>query len=127
MDQFSDRYNDTYRTTIKRIASDVNRENESKVLFSIYRYLSNLTRRTCIFKSVDLARTSKHKMTFENGYEKNWTEELFLVTECVTRILQIFRVKDFFDECIEENSYTGEFQEMQPKKDICYRKSIEKT
>ena len=35
-----------------------------------------------MFQVGDVVHVSKQKLTFEKGYETNWTEALFVVTEC---------------------------------------------
>ncbi|CAL1301221.1 unnamed protein product, partial [Larinioides sclopetarius] len=58
----------------------------------------------------DTVRISKAKLTFEKGYETNWTEELFTVSECVKRVPLVYRVKDLLGEDIKGTFYAQELQ-----------------
>ncbi|CAL1272260.1 unnamed protein product [Larinioides sclopetarius] len=58
----------------------------------------------------DTVRISKAKLTFEKGYETNWTEELFTVSECVKRDPLVYRVKDLLGENIQGTFYAQELQ-----------------
>ncbi|GBN93133.1 hypothetical protein AVEN_138827-1 [Araneus ventricosus] len=43
--------------------------------------MENVEKKPYAFKEVDTVRISKPKLTFEKGYEANWTEELFTAIE----------------------------------------------
>ena len=62
--------------------------------------MQNMKKKPCVFKAGDTVHVSKQKLTFEKGYETNWTEELFIVTECVQRDPPVYRIKDLLDEPI---------------------------
>lgn len=54
-------------------------------------------------------------MNFKKGYETKWMEELFLVTECVTRIPSVYRIIDLVDEPIKETFCAEKLQKVQTK------------
>lgn len=47
--------------------------------------MENVKRKPSVFQPGDDVCVSKQKLMFEKGYETDWTEELFVVTECVPR------------------------------------------
>ena len=85
LDQLLHSYNHTYHSSIKRAPADVTSENQNDVWFTLYGKMVNTKKKRCVFNIGNTVRVSKHKLIFEKGYETNWTEELFIVTECVPR------------------------------------------
>lgn len=75
---------------------------------------------------IHIVHISKHKLTFEKGYETKWREELFLVTECVTRIPPVYRIIDLVDEPIKETFYTEKLQKVQTKNHFDIVKTLKK-
>ncbi|XP_054711451.1 uncharacterized protein LOC129221040 [Uloborus diversus] len=119
-------YNNTYHSTIKRAPVEVNTENESDVWFTVYGNLYDIKRKPCVFNVGDVVRISKQKLTFEKGYEANWTEELFIVTECVKRHPPVYRVKDLLGESIQGTFYSQELQKVKLKEDYTIEKILKK-
>ena len=97
LDQLLESYNKTYHSSIKRAPIEVPPENERDVWSILYGNMKNVKRKPFTFKVGDTVQ-SKQKLIFEKGYETNWTEELFVVTECVPRIPPVYRIKDLLDE-----------------------------
>ena len=126
LDQLLYSYNHTYHSSIKRAPFEVNAGNESDVWFTLYGNLQNIKRKPSIFNIGDFVRVSKHKMTFEKGYETNWTEELFKVTECIPRNPPVYRIKDLLDEPIQGTFYAEELQRVRPKQDFSIEKILKK-
>ncbi|GBM14161.1 hypothetical protein AVEN_60986-1 [Araneus ventricosus] len=75
--------------------------------------MENVERKPCAFKESDTVRISKAKLTFEKGYETNWTQELFTVSECVKRNPLVYRVKDLLGEDIQGTFYAQELQKVE--------------
>ncbi|GBM37183.1 hypothetical protein AVEN_14956-1 [Araneus ventricosus] len=94
LDQLVYSYNHTYHSSIKRAPVEVNSENEQDVWFTLYGNMENAKIKPCAFKEGSTVSISEAKLTFEKGYETNWTEELFTVTEYVKRDPLVYRVKD---------------------------------
>lgn len=126
LDSLLHSYNHAYHSSIKRAPVGVTKDNESEVWFTLYGDLENVKRKPFIFQVGDTVRVSKHKMTFEKGYETNWTEELFIVTECIPRHPPVYRIKDLLDEPIKGTFYPQELQKVQPKKDFAVEKVLQK-
>ena len=126
LDQLMQSYNHTYHSSIKRAPVEVTAENESDVWFTLYGRIDNEKKQPCVFQVGDVVRVSKQKLTFEKGYETNWTEELFVVTECVARYPPVYRIKDLLDEPIQGTFYPQELQKVQPKENYTIEKILEK-
>ncbi|XP_035221900.1 uncharacterized protein LOC118194806 [Stegodyphus dumicola] len=110
---------------IKRAPIEVNSENESDVWFTLYEdHPSNVSK--CIFAVGDVVRVSKLKLTFEKGYETNWTEELFVVTECVKRHPAVYRIKDLLGDSVKGTFYAQELQKVRLKEEYRIEKILKK-
>ena len=105
---------------------EVNSENESDVWFTLYGKLENLKKKPCVFNVGDTVRVSKQKLMFEKGYETNWTEELFVITECVQRQPPVYRIKDLLDEPIQGTFYVQELQKVRSKEEFLVEKVLKK-
>lgn len=126
LDQLLQSYNNTYHSSIKRAPTEVTSENERDVWLTLYGNMKNLKRKPCVFQVGDTVRISKHKLTFEKGYETNWTEELFVVTECIQRDPPVYRIKDLLDESIEGTFYEQELQKVKSKDNYTIEKILDK-
>lgn len=126
LDKLLHSYNHTYHSSIKRSPSEVTKDNEREVWQTLYKDLNNAKRKPCLFKVGDTVRVSKQKLTFEKGYESNWTEEIYIVTECVQRIPVVYRIKDLLDEPIQGTFYAQELQKVRLKEEFTVEKIIKK-
>ena len=126
LDQLLHSYNHTYHSSIKRAPADVTSENQRDVWFTLYGKMANKKKKPCMFNVGDTVRVSKHKLTFEKGYETNWTEELFIVTECIPRDPPVYRIKDLLNEPIQGTFYAQELQRVQPKNEYAIEKILRK-
>jgi hypothetical protein len=84
IDDLVKEYNRTKHTTIKLEPYKVNKKNEKYILKNIYlkreQKLQKLARnRSPKFKVNDFVRISKFKKTFEKGFTKNYTPEIFKI------------------------------------------------
>ncbi|GBO22376.1 Putative uncharacterized transposon-derived protein F54H12.3 [Araneus ventricosus] len=126
LDQLVYSYNHTYHSSIKRAPVEVNSENEQDVWLTLYGNMENVERKPCAFKEGDTVRISKAKLTFEKGYETNWTEELFTVSECVKRNPLVYRVKDLLGEDIQGTFYAQELQKVEKNSHFPIEKILRK-
>lgn len=126
LDQLLHSYNHTYHSSIKRAPVEVTAENESDVWDTLYGDMQNAKRKPCMFQPGDVVRVSKQKLTFEKGYETNWTEEVFVVTECVRRDPPVYRIKDLLEEPIKGTFYPQELQKVKPKENYTIEKILDK-
>ena len=118
-------YNHTYHRSIKRAPSEVTLENEQDVWFALYGGDKRPPPK-CVFNDGDTVRISRKKLTFEKGYETNWTEEIFIVTECVKRQPAVYRIKDLLGEPIEGTFYQHELQKVSMKDTYRIEKVLKK-
>lgn len=126
LEKIAHSYNHTYHSSIKRAPIEVNPDNERDVWFTLYGDMENVQQKPCVFKVGDTVRVSKQKLTFEKGYETNWTEELFVVTECVPRDPPVYRIRDLLDEPIQGTFYPQELQKVQPKEKFNVERVLKK-
>ena len=87
-------YNSTPHRGIKgRTPSSVTEYNN----LSVWREAHALGRKYRVkykFKIGEKVRISRDKGVFEKGYDHNWSEEYFIVTERLPRIPPVYRIKD---------------------------------
>ncbi|GBO05177.1 hypothetical protein AVEN_122123-1 [Araneus ventricosus] len=117
-------YNNTYHSSIKRRPIEVNSENEREVWFTLYGKKSPPS--TCVLNVGDIVRISKKKLTFEKGYETNFSEELFVVSECVKRSPSVYRIKDLLGEPVLGTFYLQELQKVKLKESFPVEKILKK-
>lgn len=126
LEKFLQSYNNTYHSSIQRPPAEVNSGNERDVWFTLYKHHDFINTKPCIFKIGDTVRVSKHKLTFEKGYETNWSEELFVIAECVLRVPPVYRIKDLMRESIQGTFYARELQRVRAKEQFPVEKILKK-
>jgi hypothetical protein len=125
LDKMLQSYNHTYHSSIKRTPAEVNIDNESDVWFTLYGDTKPAPPKYT-FQIGDVVRVSKHKLMFEKGYETNWSEELFVVTECVPRNPPVYRIKDLLEEDIQGTFYAQELQKVSAKEEFTVENFLKK-
>lgn len=118
-------YNASFHRSIQMPPIEVTLENESDVHFALYGDMKK-PKKKCAFSIGDTVRVSKHKLTFEKGYETNWSEELFTVIECVKRDPPVYRIQDLLSEPIQGTFYAQELQKVQTKENYSIEKILRK-
>ena len=115
LDQLVDNYNNIKHSTILMKPKEVNKKNEAEVWTTLFGHRlgeSPLPK----FIVDDMVRISKYKSTVTNGYEANFTEELF-------KVAKVIRGDEFVDH--EGEPIIGKFYEEElsavDKKDDVYR------
>ncbi|XP_066573823.1 uncharacterized protein LOC136763608 [Amia ocellicauda] len=73
------------------------------------------------FKEGDHVRVSRIKGKFEKGYEQTFTDEIFIVKECVPGLRPIYKLKDYAGDDIKGQFYTEELQKINTNGDRVYR------
>ena len=102
------KYNNTKHRTIGMKPKDVNKNNESLILF---RFLNA----KCIngkpkFHIADKVRISKYKHIFEKGYTPNYTTEVFTIEKIKPTFPFTYNLKDYQDNSIAGGFYEYELQ-----------------
>jgi len=98
LDEFVDKYNNTWHSSIKMITVE-----GSKIIntITVYRNLyQDLTRRPmrAKFKVGDKVRILKKKGLFEKGFTPNWTEEVLTVSKIQRTDPITYKITDLNDE-----------------------------
>ena len=97
-------YNNTYHNTIKMTPTEGSMvENKHKI-----NYISTITKEKPKFKIGDRVRIYKYKKQFSKGYETNWTEEIFVISEIMKTSPITYKIKDLNGEDIVGSFYKQE-------------------
>ena len=112
-------YNNNYHRSIGRSPASVNIYNQREVKERLYGDMQP-KKVKFKFKTGTKVRISKNKMTFEKGYRPNWTEEVFIISERVTRNPPVYKIKDLAGEILEGTFYEWELQEVEKLDDDLY-------
>ena len=108
LQNFVDGYNATVHRTIKMAPKDVNDDNILTVYYNAYHDKRNIKPPKQIYKVGNYVRISKYKHVFEKGYENNWSEEIFKITNVIKRIPIVYKISDLLDEPIVGTFYHQE-------------------
>lgn len=105
-------YNNTYHRTIKRTPRSVNKENQAEVWMVQYAATSaDKADGHFKFKEGDYVRISHLRRAFQKEYDERYTGEIFKVAARRVRGgLNIYILKDFYDEQVEGTFYEPELQ-----------------
>jgi transposase InsO family protein len=125
LDDLLHSYNNSYHRTIGRTPASVTRENEAAVRERMYGSEPGPSQPR--LKAGDRVRVSKTRRTFGKGYEPNWTEELFVVSEALRTTPPTYRLKDYADEPIEGTFYDRELQRAEKKDEVYKIEKVLKT
>lgn len=104
-------YNNSYHSSIKMKPVEVTPEKTQQVFENLYgdipikKVLAKYK-----FKEGDIVRISKYRAVFDKMYEKSFTDEHFIVTECVPREPVVYKLRDIQGEIIKGTFYEKELQ-----------------
>ena len=105
-------YNRSYHRSIGCSPVEVSHNNEQQVWNRLYHEPGSKKEEK--FVVGDHVRISKFKQTFDKGYLPNWTEEMFVLSQCVMRTPKpAYRLKDLQNEPILGTFYSDELQKIQ--------------
>jgi hypothetical protein len=106
----TDEYNfkDKHRS-IGITPSHVNKSNENLVLRTLFKH-SREKDPKIKFKVCDRVRITTFKYTFGNKYNRNWTREIFVITEILNTQPITYKIKDLNDDEIIGTFYNEELQ-----------------
>jgi hypothetical protein len=108
LEQVTDKYNNTKHRTIGLKPKDVTKNNEQKVLKSVYSHIKIAGKHK--FKVGDIVRISKAKHLFEKGYMPNWTTELFKIHKVNITNPVTYLLEDMRGQPISGGFYEAELQ-----------------
>ena len=98
LDDIFDKYNNTIHKTIKMKTIDVTDDSYTE-------YNEDFNKNDPKFKVGDHVRISKHKIIFAKGYNPNWSEEFFVVSNIKNTVPWTYVVSDLNGEEITGSFY----------------------
>ena len=98
-------YNNTIHSTIKMTPTEASKEENTKD--KIF-YVPQITKENPKFKIGDRVRIYKYKKLFAKGYETNWTNEIFVVSQINETSPITYKIKDLNGEDIIGSFYKQE-------------------
>jgi hypothetical protein len=93
-------YNNTYHRTIKMKPNEVNKDNEQKLLASVYNY--KISKSKPKFELEDRVRLSAYIDIFRNKFKTNWTKEIFTITDILRENIVFYKVNDINEAIYQE-------------------------
>lgn len=109
-------YNNSKHRTIGMKPIEVNESNASQILKRAYQ----VSKEPVVFRfSIgEKVRVSKSKRTFEKGYVPNWSEEIFIIKQRLSRHPPVYMLHDQMNEPIEGIFYEPELQRVEHTDDV---------
>jgi transposase InsO family protein len=115
-------YNNSIHSTIKMAPADVNIDNMLQVWQTLNDRVPIITKRKNKFAVGEHVRISRDKTIFEKGFEKNWSDEVFIISEVLPRRhLTVYRIEDMSHEPIEGTFYEIELKRVQIEKSTVFK------
>ena len=119
LDDLIDSYNNSYHRSIKIEPVNVNKDNEDKIYENLYGYKKNEGDSSILkkfkFSVGDFVRLSKIKKTFEKGYTRNFTREIFVVDKIIAKNPVSYKLVDLKGEYLIGSFYEQELQKVDYK------------
>ena len=109
LDNIVDKYNNTVHRTIKMKPIEVTNDYYAE-------YNEDPNKKDPKFKVGDHVRISKYKNIFAEGYTRNWSEEIFIVSKIKNKVLWFYAISDLNGEEITGSFYEKELQKAQSKR-----------
>lgn len=122
-----DDYNNTKHRTIEMKPNEVNKDNERRLLNTVYNSDLLWSRKMrSKFKLGDLVRISKYKHVFSKGYTPNWTTEIFKINRIHYTNPITYQLNDLEGNEIKGTVYQQELQLAKQSKLYLVEKIIRK-
>ena len=100
-------YNLSVHSSIGMAPADVTNQNQKEVWEKLYSGHYPISNR---FQVGDQVRIPRAKGWFEQGFLQNWSDEVFLVVQCVGRVPPVYKLKDVAGETLNVTFYSWELQ-----------------
>jgi hypothetical protein len=110
LQQLAANYNATYHTTLKCAPIDVSENNVLDIWRRTYSNKISDTRVIPKLKIHDHVRISREKDAFTKGFERKWSQEIFIVSRVLSRTPVMYEIRDQQDEKIQGRFYETELQ-----------------
>lgn len=102
-------YNNSYHRSIKTTPLEASlKKNEDKVRNNLYGDDFRQKSTKIKFKIRDCVRIAKYKHIFKKGFEQNYTDEIFSISNILKTNPTTYKLKDYKDEAIEGIFYEEE-------------------
>jgi hypothetical protein len=100
-------YNNSYHRSIRMTPMQVTKENSDLVWRNLYRGKYHKFQ-NAKYTIGDYVRISKQKATFEKGFERNYTQEIFKIINVLPRMMVLYEIEDLSGEKIDGRFYEKE-------------------
>ena len=116
-----DSYNNSYHRSIRMKPNEVTPEKTSQVFENLYGSIPlKKTLPKYKFREGDIVRISKYRGVFDKMYEQSFTDEYFIVTECIPREPVVYKLRDIHGEIIKGTFYEHEIQKVKINKNTVF-------
>jgi hypothetical protein len=117
--QLLNNYNNSYHRSIKNKPSNITHANESKT----FEILNGFKRERggpddyieFKYNKGDYVRVVLKKKTFDKAYTKNWTDEIYIISEKIPRNPPVYKIKSLYNEEITKSFYQQQLQLVSPE------------
>lgn len=106
LSKITNEYNHRKHRTIGMRPVDVNKNNEQKLLNTVYSHMKIAGQPK--YRIGQVVRISKEKAVFEKGYTPNWSTELFKIRKIKMSMPVVYELEDMYGEEIKGYFYTEE-------------------
>jgi hypothetical protein len=110
LQELADNYNASYHTTLKCAPQDVTENNVLEIWRRSYSNKISDISVTPKFKCNEHVRISREKEIFKKGFERKWSQEIFIVSRVLSRQPVMYEIKDQLGEQIQGRFYEKELQ-----------------
>jgi hypothetical protein len=116
--QLVNNYNNSYHRSIKNKPINITHANESKT-FEILNGFKKERGSTddyihFKFNKGDYVRVVLKRKTFDKAYTKNWTEEIYIITERIPRNPPVYKIKSLYNENLTKSFNHQQLQLVSP-------------
>lgn len=118
-------YNNSIHRSIGMSPAKVTNENAEDVWWKMYGDLGTPIYKTK-FHSGEMVRISKYRHAFSRGYDKNWSTEIFVVSEVKRTDPVTYKIRDLMDEEIIGSYYDKELQRVQKPETFMIEEILER-
>uniref|UniRef100_A0A023F1Q9 Integrase catalytic domain-containing protein n=1 Tax=Triatoma infestans TaxID=30076 RepID=A0A023F1Q9_TRIIF len=108
-------YNNKVHRTIGMKPSEVNKNNESSILTTVYSAIDGRRKEKQRFKEGDYVRISKNRTVFDKGYTPNWSAEIFKIKTVRKTTPYTYLLQDMTGQLIQGAFYNEELQKARYK------------
>lgn len=107
LDQFIENYNSTYHRSIRMAPKNVSESNRRQVFRTLYPKIKDDTPPR--LSKGDRVRILRQKNIFEKGYTRNWSEEIYTITQALAESgVDFYRISDSSGNLLPRHKYYWE-------------------